>query len=606
MKSLFNIQQSIIILSFLLLFTSYKAQEDLIDLTEYTYPSPNDSYYKYIPILSTNDFHGAIFPSKYADSKKNRFSYGGANFLYSYKKVLKEEWGNRLIWLDAGDQFTGTMECMLSDCQIMKDYYNKAGLDGIALGNHDFDFGVDYLKNYIKQMNFPLIVANIKETNSNKYIYETWENVYAYKVFEIKVDESEHKNIIKIGVIGLTTELTIIYSSSDLSNLTFTDYVEETKKWNKYLREEEKVDAVIALTHFGPYCINDPERYILKMRDSSIPQKSCNPDEEANIYMEKLKQEKVNIDAIVSGHAHVVAHHWIADIPVVESSGSDYFNIIYLPFVYNSKTEKYVIQNKKIQLEGPVPVCEKLWSNSKNCEYKYEDSSLMKNFIFHGKQISLDSEMKQTLKYWENIINNKIENNLGETVDEMYIIENKENLLSNFINDIGKIITDSDICFYNNGGIRTNWHRGPINEIDIFKMFPFNNSWVRFEMTGEEIFHMFQNLDKNIIYPSSGLSLFFLQQNTQLSLKNIMIYDGFEEKILNPKKIYKVCTNDFLANGGDAMNEVRVWYKELRNKKDFGNIRDLIIKYMSKMKGIISEDKFVDKKYPKYIIGHFK
>ena len=125
-------------------------------------------------------------------------------------------------------------------------------------------------------------------------------------------------------------------------------------------------------------------------------------------------------------------------------------------------------------------------------------------------------------------------------------------------------------------------------------------------MSGEEIFHMFQNLDKNIIYPSSGLSLFFLQQNTQLSLKNIMIYDGFEEKILNPKKIYKVCTNDFLANGGDAMNEVRVWYKELRNKKDFGNIRDLIIKYMSKMKGIISEDKFVDKKYPKYIIGHFK
>ena len=200
----------------------------------------------------------------------------------------------------------------------------------------------------------------------------------------------------------------------------------------------------------------------------------------------------------------------------------------------------------------------------------------MKNFKFHGKEITLDKQMTYTLQYWEKIIIDKVENNLVETEDEMYKITNEESLLTNFINDAGRIITDSDICFYNNGGIRTEWHRGPINEIDVFRMLPFNNTWVRFEMTGEEIFHMFYIIDQNVIYPSSGVSLYFNKKNSKLFLKNILIYDGFEERPLNPKQTYKVCTNDFLANGGEDMKDVRSWYKELRNKKDFGNIRELM------------------------------
>ena len=128
------------ILSFLLIpISSLSEDEDLINLSDYTYPKPTDVSYIYIPILSTNDLHGGIFPNIYSDINKKKYSNGGGNYLYSYKKILEEEWGDRLIWLDAGDQFQGTMECMLSDCLIMKDFYNKAGLEAITLGNHDFD-----------------------------------------------------------------------------------------------------------------------------------------------------------------------------------------------------------------------------------------------------------------------------------------------------------------------------------------------------------------------------------------------------------------------------------------------------------------------------------
>lgn len=601
MKSFSISGKAFITLSILIISITCQ-DDDIIDLTDYTYPKITD-YYTYIPILSTNDLHGGIFPSKYADSNKKRFSNGGGNYIYSYKKILEEEWGNRLIWLDSGDQFQGTMECMLSDCLIMKDFYNKAGLDGITLGNHDFDYGADYLKEYVKKMDFPLILANLKEVKSGKYVYETWENTYAYRIYTKIIDETDPTKVIKIGVIGLATKKTFSMSASDLTEFEITDYVEETKKWNDYLRKVENVSAVIALTHFGPYCENDGrEKYVLKMRDSKTNQKMCDASEEANIYMEQLKKENIEINAVVAGHVHDVVHHWVADIPVVQSSGSDYFNILYLPFTYNKNKKQYEFKKDMVKIEGPVPVCEKLWPKYKNCEYKYEDSTLMKKFKFHNIELNLDSEMKKTLEYWEKIINEKVDNDFVEAEDELIFKLNEETLISNFINDLGRKITESDVCFYNSGGIRTDWHKGPINELDVFRMFPFNNTWVRFEMTGEEIYHMFQDLDKSSIYPSSGMVQTFSYQKRKFSVKNLLIYDGFEEKPLNFKKTYKVCTNDFLANGGSAMGDVRKWYKELRNLKDFGNVRDLVKNYLIKMKGKIREDKFVDKNHPNLII----
>ena len=605
-----NFSKTFFLLYFIIISISSIEEDDLIDLTDYKYPSVNDSSTLYIPILATNDLHGGIFPSQFSDSKRNKFLNGGANYLYSYKKILKEEWGDRLIWLDGGDQFQGTMECMLSNCLIMKDFYNKAGLNGIALGNHDFDYTVEYLMDYVKKMNFSLIVANVKEKETNKYIYETWENVLAYKIFEYNVTRKGKEGLIKIGVIGLATTGTYTSTSTNISRFDITDYVEETKKWNNYLRNEEKVDAVIVLPHFGPKCSADgAAKYKLRMWEKSTFQSSCEANYEIMSYLKSLKENNILIDGIVAAHVHDVVHHWIEDIPIVESSGADYFNILYLAFTYNSKEKKYKINNNKIQIEGPIPICEKLWTDTKNCEYKFEDSTQMKNFKFHGTKIELDQEMKEVLQYWENLVIEKIKNNIGEADEEINMEGSGESVLANFVNDVGRIITGSDICFYNSGGIRSTWHIGPINEIDLFKMFPFNNSWITFEMTGEEVFHMFQVLDNTYFYPSSGLIHTYkeTQKTTykQYTIKSLRLYNGFEEKPLDFKKTYKICTNDFLAEGGSRMSHVREWYKELRNRVDIGIIREKIGAYMKKMKGHLRKDKFVDENYPRYIIENY-
>ena len=602
MKSLIKPNHIIFLLSFIFILSTSNVEDDIINLSDYAYPKNNLISNKYyIPILATNDLHGGIFPTKYSDSNKQRYSYGGANFIYSYKKILKEQWKDQFIWLDGGDQFTGTMECMLSNGSIMKDFYNQAGLDAITLGNHDFDYGIDTFREYIKSLNFPLLVANLKE--NGQYIYDTWENVKPYKIFERSFTTSKNIKIpIKIGVIGLATTTTPSQSAADFTNMEFTDYIPEIRKWHDYLRNEEKVNAVILLTHFGPKCDKDGQsKYELNMRKNTTNQRQCNQDQEIMTLLDQLKNEysDIKIDGVVGGHVHDIVHHWISDIPVVESSGSDYFNILYLAFSFNKNTNTTSITKGDFQIEGPVPVCEKLWPDTKNCEYKYENSSLMKNFKFHGEVVSIDPDMEKKLSFWENIINSKIDYTLAETEDEMKMDNTKETLLTNFINDVGRIVTNSDICFYNLGGIRSTWYKGPINEIDLFRMLPFNNTWVRFEMTGEEILKTIQTFDYYNIAPSSGMLQMFKITNERNILKNILIFDGFEEKPLELHKTYKICTNDFLANGGSRMEYVRKWYKELRNKKDFGIIRELVKKFLLKMKGHIRKDKFVDENYPR-------
>jgi 2',3'-cyclic-nucleotide 2'-phosphodiesterase (5'-nucleotidase family) len=51
-----------------------------------------------------------------------------------------------MLWLDAGDQWTGTLESKLFNGKPLTVFYNDLGLNATAIGNHDFDMGVDILK----------------------------------------------------------------------------------------------------------------------------------------------------------------------------------------------------------------------------------------------------------------------------------------------------------------------------------------------------------------------------------------------------------------------------------------------------------------------------
>ena len=108
--------------------------DSAIKMSDYIYPSPSktDNIIN-VAIMGTNDIHGAVFPNRFQAPNDTLLYSGGAVNIYSYAKALRKEWQNYFLWLDGGDQFQGTMEVMLSEGNVMKDYYNYINLSAKAI-----------------------------------------------------------------------------------------------------------------------------------------------------------------------------------------------------------------------------------------------------------------------------------------------------------------------------------------------------------------------------------------------------------------------------------------------------------------------------------------
>ena len=176
----------LLILKYILLIQlfSLNSSSTNVILSDYSYPSPEVNSDKIInvAIMGTNDIHGEIFPNSFQSPNNTILTSGGATNIYSYVKAMRKEYGNNFLWFDGGDQFQGTMECMLSEGDIMQKYYNYAGVNAIAIGNHEFDYDVKRLQDHIKKQKFPTLCANLFDKEKQKYIWEEgmWENVKPY------------------------------------------------------------------------------------------------------------------------------------------------------------------------------------------------------------------------------------------------------------------------------------------------------------------------------------------------------------------------------------------------------------------------------------------
>lgn len=147
-----------------------------------------------------------------------------------------------VFFLNAGDNFSGNpiVDQYEPKGLPMREILKLSGTDVLALGNHEFDYGQEILKQFLEQVNFPVICANMK-VNSEAVIPQP----APYVILNINGG-------LKMAVLGLlqTEKNTGIPSThpAKLKGLTFFDGVETAKKY-KYLRE--KCDIFIALSHLG-------------------------------------------------------------------------------------------------------------------------------------------------------------------------------------------------------------------------------------------------------------------------------------------------------------------------------------------------------------------
>ena len=563
-------------------------EEEIIELKdlETPLPSPDDPDILYIPIIHTNDIHGTFYPKKILLPSKNLYSIGGLEYLAKYISIMKEEWKDRLLLFDTGDEFQGGLESHISQGKIIMDFFNELKIDNAVIGNHEFDNGFEFLKNYMNLSNFDWVIDNIRNLTSQEFI--TFPNQKKSTIIEIEG--------IKIGIIGLVTLLTPSSTNTEMPDLEFNDYLKIVNEESSKLRNSG-VNAIIVIGHLGLSCQSgwNNSKFEYKLRDINSNQTECTETDEAFILLNKLK--KGTIDLFLGGHVHGVAHHWINSIPYMSNdSNGKYTQIVYLPF--DKKTKQLL--NNKIIMEGPLPACEKLFKNSKLCDFivitEEEEEQLGKllNFKFHNQNITKDKYISKIGEKYKSSYDKYDKDILTVTYEHLASSSDKENALSNLYTDFLRHISGADISVVNPGSFRTPFYRGNITNATIYSFDPFANELVIFQAYGWEVKKMFYILQKGNrgFYPASGLKMVVRKQPTR-KLISIKLYDGFEEKEIEENKLYSIISSEFCFPlepeyfGGDDFETVYKWFRPRNGTylkiNNFDNSRDLFIDYLRKI-----------------------
>lgn len=215
-----------------------------------------------ITILHTNDMHSHIEPFK---NGRNKGLGGMAQRAALIKNIREKE--EHVLLLDAGDIFQGTPYFNFYAGELELKLMSKMKYDAATLGNHDFDNGLESLKKQLPHAEFPFLIANYDF--SNTILKDKFK---AYKVF--------NKGGVKIGVFGIGIELNGLVPKELYGETIYKDPIERANHYAYLLKEREKCDLVICLSHLG-----------LKYKTNKVSDMN-------------LASQTRSIDLIIGGHTH--------------------------------------------------------------------------------------------------------------------------------------------------------------------------------------------------------------------------------------------------------------------------------------------------------------
>ncbi|MBO0455586.1 bifunctional metallophosphatase/5'-nucleotidase [Enterococcus hulanensis] len=244
-----------------------------------------------LTFLETSDMHGYVYPTDY--SGKQNLALGAAKVAAKLKE-LRAQAAGPVIAIENGDFIQGSplsyyLAKEKSSAKELTKLINLMDYDVQVIGNHEFNYGIDYLKEAIESYHAPVLAANILNEAGQPYFGQ------AYTIIE--------KAGIKIAILGLTTEYIPHWEKPEtLAGLTFTNIVETSKKYIPLLKQQ--ADLVIVSYHGG----------FEKDLTTGEATEALTGENEGY----KLLQEVEGIDALFTGHQHRTIAAKINGIPVVQ------------------------------------------------------------------------------------------------------------------------------------------------------------------------------------------------------------------------------------------------------------------------------------------------
>ena len=476
-------------------------------------------------ILHTNDVHGRIVEEKgvIGDAK-----------LATVIEQERAKSNQTTLVVDAGDAFQGLPISNSTKGEARAEILNKMQYDAMAVGNHEFDFGLDEAKKYKEILKFPLL-------SSNTY-------VNGARLFEAStiVDKDKTVEGDEFVVIGVTTPETATKTHpKNVKGVTFTDPISEVNKVIEEVQAKARAEGkdykhYVVLAHLGVDTTTPVE-----WRGSTLAEAlSKNP---------RLKGKRVTV---IDGHSHTVESTTYGDNVTYNQTGSYLHNVGKITYksrqLLGNPTQIAAADAKKLPAN---PTVEKL---VKDIKQKYDAKNAVE--VVSNSPVELNGDR-------ENV--RVRETNLGNVVaDSLY--QYGQTGFSH----------PTDIAVTNGGGLRETIAKGkPITKGNVIAVLPFGNTISQIQVTGQQVLDMFEKslgsilqvdkdgkkvLDENgqpLLEPSggflqvSGVKVYYdtnLPSGKRVLAIQVKNRTTGRYELLDLAKTYYLATNDFLAAGGDG------------------------------------------------------
>jgi len=237
-----------------------------------------------ITILHTNDMHCHIEP--FSGSNDQYDGKGGLARIAEFARLQRLKNPNTLL-LDAGDMFQGTPYFNYFKGELMLKVMSAAGYDASTIGNHEFDNGLQGILDPLPNAKFPIISSN----------YDFTDTILAGKFPRHLVFEREG---IKIGLYGLGIELKGLVGEKNYGNTVYNDPLETALEMERMLKDEQKCDLVICLSHLGLQYRGDKVSDIILAEQTSVTDLIVGGHTHSYLKEPVIKKNKAGDDVIIN------------------------------------------------------------------------------------------------------------------------------------------------------------------------------------------------------------------------------------------------------------------------------------------------------------------
>lgn len=381
--------------------------------------------------------------------------YARAMTMIKNLRAERAEQNKNPVFLNIGDNFQGTLWYELLGWNVTAHFLNIVPADATTLGNHEFDRGVMEVVHYLQNLDSPVVVANLDDSEQPEF-----QGLYKKSIV---IERSGRK----IGLVGA-----LVVATVDISNpekLHILDEIESVKKESERLRDEEGVDIIVVLSHCGLV-----------------------------IDREMAKQGGSAIDVIVGGHSHSLLHTPTPGVPV---PGPDNPADVYPIVTTQDNGHKVLIVQASAYTKyvGDLIVY---------FDEAGEAQSWEGNTIFLENSIVPDPAIVAEMVPWKAHVDAVALRDIGIIKTQLYQRDCAfgECNIGSFVTDafVDYFISHPDyqgdddswtygtIALTNAGGIRTTLAPGMINYDDLFTSLPFQNTIDSFELRGDHLLEALQ------------------------------------------------------------------------------------------------------------------